>query len=136
MGLAKKHTAQIEIPGEPGQWMRLRSLTHIEDADAHAVKTAASIALMRDLDGVTVPIPATPPAPDPLAGHDVPTVLAGITEWSYEGEVDAAELDPQTAEWAAREIVRLTHPSEVELGKDSSRSTAISEDPVPLRRSG
>lgn len=58
----------------------------------------------------TARTPETPTtAVDPLAGYDLGTVLnLGIAAWSYEDGVSPftiAQLDPETAEWAARLIV-------------------------------
>lgn len=56
--------------------------------------------------------------PDPLAGLDAYTVLcAGIVAWSYEDEVTPENirlLDPETATWAAAEIVALKSKSDLE----------------------
>lgn len=80
--------------------------------------------------------PAAEPKRDPLAGRDIATILRyGVVGWSYEeGEGEPipvqpetiAMLDPQTATWAAREIM-LLEESDVRL-KGSSPSTAISPE--------
>jgi len=125
MALVKKHAAWVEIPHESGQRLQLRSLNHKEDAEAEAEKRAGAIKLMRDLADVTLPAieRSAAAAVDLLNTHDRAMVLrCAVVAWTYEGDVDTDELDPKTADWAAREILKLTHPSEDDLGKDSSSS--------------
>ena len=139
MAVVKKHANWVEIPHEPGERLQLRSLSHTEDAEAEAETTAHSIELMRALADVPLPVIERPAArtADLLNTHERATVLRfAVVAWTYEGEVDTDGLDPKTADWAAREILKLTHPSEDDLGKGSSRSTATSADPDSPPRNG
>jgi hypothetical protein len=52
---------------------------------------------------------------DPLVTHDIMTLLEhGILTWTVDEEPSPAafeELEPELAEWLAREILRLTKPA-------------------------
>lgn len=131
-------SGSIEIPHEPGQWMRFRLVPYAVLAEARAKKMEDGIRLAKVLDGIKLDLAEIQKAAtaasvddDPAARYDRATLLrAGIAAWSYEGAVDGDDLDERTAEWAAREIVRLAFPTEKDLGKGSSPSTGTSPTPA------
>ena len=137
MALTKGVTRKVEIPHEPDQWVQLRMLTYRQLAEARWVKLDDLFTVMRGLKDIALPQQDGQAVVDPLAGYDIGVLLRyGIVAWSYGETVTPDELDDRTAQWAAREIVALAVPDEAAVGKASSPSTAISADPVPLRRSG
>ena len=137
MALTKGVTRKVEIPHEPDQWVQLRMLTYRQLAEARRVKLDDLFTVMRGLKDIALPQQDGQAVVDPLAGYDIGVLLRyGIVAWSYGETVTPDELDYRTAQWAAREIVALAVPDEAAVGKASSPSTAISADPVPLRRSG
>jgi len=137
MALTKGVTRKVEIPHEPDQWVQLRMLTYRQLAEARRVKLDDLFTVMRGLKDIALPQQDGQAVVDPLAGYDIGVLLRyGIVAWSYGETVTPDELDDRTAQWAAREIVALAVPDEAAVGKASSPSTAISADPVPLRRSG
>ena len=137
MALTKGVTRKVEIPHEEGAWLELRQLNYRQLAEARRVKLDDLFTVMRGLKDIALPQQDGQAVADPLAGYDVGVLLRyGIVAWSYGETVTPDELDDRTAQWAAREIVAMAVPDEAAVGKASSRSTAISADPVPLRRSG
>ena len=137
MALTKGVTRKVEIPHEPDQWVQLRMLTYRQLAEARRVKLDDLFTVMRGLKDIALPQQDGQAVADPLAGYDVGVLLRyGIVAWSYGETVTPDELDDRTAQWAAREILAMAVPDEAAVGKASSPSTAISADPVPLRRSG
>lgn len=67
---------------------------------------------------------------DPLDDYDQGTVLRhGVIAWSYRDPVtpeNVADLDPTTAEWAAREICRLSDPQRTEEERLNGSSPSTS----------
>jgi hypothetical protein len=133
MGLAGT-TKKLEIPGDVGQFLTIRQLNWVQLAEAKEARveqmTRAMVRLASVKDLLPAPAAVAPSAEmieasqDPEAMHDKLTLLSyGVTAWTYEGPVDVERFDERTAEWAAREILAISIPSEVELGKGSSSST-------------
>ena len=162
MALTKGITRKVEIPHEEGAWLELRQLNYRQLAEARRVKLDELFVVMKGTKDIALPGETeemrelkkraqTDPAAAAelerreakakedalLGGYDIGVLLRhGIVAWSYGETVTPDELDERTAQWAAREIVALSVPDEAAVGKASSPSTAISADPVPLRRSG
>lgn len=115
VALVKNLSTTLQIPGEDGEWVKIRRLSYLELQNAREIRTRAVFANMREMGGEvmrelrsadTEAVEAA--ASDPLNDYDVATLLkAGITEWSYPDAIEhpARQLDPATAEWAAREIL-------------------------------
>ena len=137
MALTRGVTRKVEIPHEEGAWMELRQLNYRQLTAARRAKLDDTLGLLRAMQDLTLPQPDGLQQADPLVSYDVGVLLHhGIVAWSYGDEVTPDELDERTANWAAREVLAMSVPDEAAVGKASSRSTAISAEPVPLRRSG
>jgi hypothetical protein len=127
----------LEVPADPGQTVTIRKLTGLEvDAaqEAHlkgivAGKSARgwSAAFQRVLNKSVSATDEDARAvlADPLTGYDRITIVrAGLVAWSYpqpvSGEPDAvADLDDDTLEWLAREILKLTKPRLFQTGAEA-----------------
>lgn len=160
-------TRTADVPGEPGQWMKFRMLSFLEQEEAGVqgyIGMMRTVERMQEVEGPITRIfeavekakqrlaeeadeeksdesaeeasePADPEVEealaeaedDPLKGMDVMTVLRfGIMAWSYERPVDEASirlLDPDTAAWAAKQIVGIHTKDELE--KSSAPSTQL-----------
>lgn len=123
--LTRNITRRVPIPHEPGQWMELRRLSWTQLDQAKRARSDAAMKnladqpgevreLMRDTASVRSAVVEV--ERDPLAEYDVATLLAlGIHAWSYDEPPIAehfADLDPVTADWAAREILAPTQRTE------------------------
>jgi hypothetical protein len=117
---------RVDIPHEPGQWMRFRQLTwgqRLKAAEAAQVRAMDTqrreleVARLVYGDSMNEKIQeardaraerVTNEEPDVLTQYDAATVVdCGIAEWSYDGKPDRAseKIDAFTTEWAAREIL-------------------------------
>jgi len=131
-------TEKVEIPDEPGEWMRFRALSWGQRQQAREIaKTRAmdeakrTMDLMRLMAGEDADINAAvdearakraakvdpdedESEPDVLGQYDPATVVDyGIAEWSYTERKTkpSDQLSPETVEWAARQIMeRNTRP--------------------------
>ncbi len=124
--LTSKHTKQIEIPHEPGEWLKVRQLSGRALDEAREERSRRVLAnaramgaeVMLAFQDVERPASTEPAEPDPLADYDVDTVLrCGIIAWSYQEKVKPetiADLDEQTRDWAAREILAMCQRSEAD----------------------
>jgi len=127
-------TERIPIPHEPGEWMRFQMLSYLTLDKSRKVRMAELTAETATLSKETIAqireeLAAAKNAPvikaEPIQKHDRATLLRhGIAEWSYEGAVDAEDLDDRTADWAAREILALSEPTDDDLKKGSLRAIA------------
>lgn len=121
--LTSKITKTLDVPGEPGEHITIRRLSGkaIEEARREFSRSIFTIYSAEMIERMQ----AKPSDPDeaateasPLAGYDVATVLrCGITAWSYSKrptpeQID--DLDEQTREWAATEILALGRETEAE----------------------
>lgn len=118
--ITSKITRKLDIPGEEGEWIKIRMLSGAmlemaEDARTKAVfesiKAAGGeafreVAISREeRDDIVQKVT------DPLNDYDIGMVLRfGIVEWSYPEKVSKAvdDLDADTRKWAAREILAFT----------------------------
>lgn len=121
MALVRNMTTREEIPHEPGEWMELRRLSYAQLREAAEARSRQVMATARDLGPAFMRELRSLPsetqeavqtaAADPLNDYDLGLLLRhGIVAWSYPEPVPldpAAELDPETAEWAGRAILRL-----------------------------
>lgn len=141
-------TARVEIPGEPGEWMEFRQLGWHALAEAQKVRRRdafdAQKEMGKDLFKMMQEIRAemgdqadqADQAVDVLQSYDLETLLRlGIMAWSYSEPVteDTIKLlDPQTAEWAGRQIVgeRVSE----EQRKNSSGSSTEPSSVVELHQ--
>lgn len=117
--LTKNITRRLAIPHEEGQWMELRRLswTQLDSARRDRTNTALK-QLAEQPDDVKELMRSTTAqrqavaeaAVDPLAEYHMATLLElGIYAWSYDEPVTSeniADLDSETAQWAALEIVK------------------------------
>jgi hypothetical protein len=128
--LASKIKRRVSVPHEPGEWFDIRALGGRALDEARRVRMLANFAtlqamghdILTSMQTAAVDDTVARADPDPLAAYDVDTVLrSGITAWSYDAKVNPAnigELDEQTREWAAREIVALCGETEAERKND------------------
>lgn len=121
------YSAQIDIPNEPGQWMKFRWLNSRRIAECVEQRQIDALERMKALgsDGLALIREAAASnkdkennpvvVADPVDSFDQELLLKyGIAEWSYAAKDIAAELssddgglDPKTAKWAVREILKL-----------------------------
>ncbi len=143
MAIVRQYVKQLDIPDEPGAWVKVRPLAWVEIQEATSKAYRESMQAAAELGEIQQKILDTSPEAkaaaqerfdsDPLARYDQLTVLlGGLVGWSYTDEdgqpLEVSEeniklLDPDTAYWAACEIVGL-HTKEA-LGNSSSPSTEL-----------
>lgn len=128
--LVSRNAREVPIPHEAGEWLKLRPLSwkQLDDArkarQREAVKSSVEMTremgpeLMAQIRSARTDAPAETAPGDPLDAYDRATLLRlGIVGWSYEEPVSAEaidDLDEETAEWAARELIRPTTRTEDE----------------------
>ncbi len=128
----------VEVPGDPTQTVTYRKLTglEVEQAQSEHLKGIIagrsargwSAAFQRVLAKGATDADAAAVVADPLTGYDrLAIVRAGLVDWSYPLPVQSqsitrtgdtvmsavdyvADLDDETLEWLAREILKLTKP--------------------------
>ena len=122
-------SAEIEIPNEPGQWMKFRRLNARRIAECTEKRQMDSMQRMKALgkegmelirDAAGSRKDASPS--DPVDSYDRDLLLKyGIVAWSYDApltELDSKDegLDAATSAWAAKEILRFNNllPEEAE----------------------
>ena len=134
MALRSTITKRIEVPGELDQYIEIRMLSWLtlNEARRERLKEVAGmreiIAMYREVaqNGSAIETAKAEAAKDPFQQYDPLTLLKhGLVAWSYGAKVDVTEFDEKTAEWAAREILAYTLPSEQESKTPSSLSTGI-----------
>ena len=117
--LTRNITRRLSIPHEGGQWMELRRLswTQLDSAKRDRTNTALKQLAEQPADVKELMSSAraqrqavAEAAVDPLAEYQMGTLLElGIHAWSYDEPPtpeNIADLDQETAEWAALEIVK------------------------------
>src|SRR5215203_2914045 len=120
-------TVKRDIPHEPGEWMTFKLLSWRSLEEARALRQTAALRsfqgvadVVRELQSARTPevAGAAVEVPDPTSSFDRATLLVrGIHAWSYDAPLTPAaldDLDEQTAEWAAKEIVSLHSRTEEE----------------------
>ncbi len=130
---------RLDVPGEPGEWVEIRKLSHKALAQAAQARSETGLAAMRALgsdlllalqQARTAAPDDSAAATDAAAGYDRDVVLQrGVVRWSYGVPVapDAlADLDEATARWLASEIVgrSLAPPSAESVGNATAPSPA------------
>lgn len=121
------------MPHEPEQWMDFQMLSWLTLEKSRKIRfpelqqeaaslTKETIAAAREQIAAQQGNGAT--KIDRLIGHDKLTLLKhGIAAWSYGDAITPEDLDVRTADWAAREIINFSEPSDDDLKKESSRAT-------------
>lgn len=114
----------LPIPGRPGEWMRFRALGGSALRASREEKTRRTLGDMRAMGGEVVrqiqemnrEEAAATLAADPLAQHEIDVLLSGgIVAWSLDEKINPrniADLPEDVQEWAAREILQLSLPTE------------------------
>lgn len=137
MALVGKVTQRVAIPHETGEWMELRDLSWDTLQKARQRKStqvlenmrAMGAEMLRELQQTDEGAVREQAEKDVLAVYDQETVLRfGIAAWSYDAQVSPetiAQLDEDTAAWAARAILTLRQRSEEEQLGNSSPSTSL-----------
>lgn len=124
MGLVTGITRRVEVPNEPDAWMKLAMLSAVQLDIARQARFVALAKQLKALEGVTLPSSAQA-VTDPLTSYDRQLLLKmGVLAWSYGDTVDPDNLDERTAEWAAREVLRLAVPEQDEVFTRPSLSIA------------
>lgn len=142
---ASKITKVVPLPSDPSVAVTIRKLSWLQLDDTQRMSQQKSRRDIRDLGGIdeftklmksvqaekTESVDAEKPAPDPLASHDMQTVLVcGVKAWSVAEPVNKdtlSDLGPDDAEFLAREILSMSLPSktlETDRKNDESPSTA------------
>lgn len=146
MGLTTNVTQRVEIPHEPGEWMEFKKLSRRQLEDAERTRRLESYEELRVMGGELYEAlvrgnreqvmqqagvdeaEVAAAQRDPLTRYDTFTLLRhGIKAWSYDATLsDAAraELDDETAEWAAREILKFSRPQLFEDEEDEQSGNA------------
>ena len=112
-------TKRLEIPHEPGQWMEFRRLRRHELEEARRVSLRETMARAAELPAAVIESArqarlqqdSPPVEPSPRAAYDDDTLIKyGLVAWSYDAPCDdayKADLDDETAEWAAQSIFEM-----------------------------
>lgn len=133
MALVRGQTTRLDIPGEPGEWVEIKKLPWglldgAREARTNAVIERAKLmgsemmASLRDIKTADA-------TPDPLNDYDRGFLLRhAVQAWSYDAELpDGVEdLDEDTAEWLAREIVAFNRRQRTEAERLDAMSPSIS----------
>ena len=134
MALAGRISEQIPVPGEPGEWIKVKDLTfgelrasieerlrkrnaylrenldvmtRVEEAQARIASATATEADRAEV--AEAETEAAKAEADPLAAHDIDTLLrVGLAAWSYQADLDWTQLDVATARFAAIEVLRFS----------------------------
>ena len=125
MGLVKGIVRRLEVPGEDGAHITVKMLSWLELDRSRRARLEALAGQLRLISGVQLPqTDAAVTEADPLTAYDRATLLAcGVTEWTYGDPVDTTLLDERTAEWASRQILELSVPTEKAAKPPASPST-------------
>lgn len=152
MAFVDAFAQQLDVPGEPGEWMQLRPLSFIElelaerasyingmkligqmgdvretIAMVESIRQDSADASTKGDEAEAVSVAIAEAEQDVLQGLDQLTVLrTGIMNWSYGRPVDETSirlLDHETARWAAEKIVGLRKKADLE--KASPPSTQL-----------
>jgi hypothetical protein len=108
-------TKQVDLPHEPGQWIKVRLLGYAALTEAREARSLQAIRKAREMGAELMnSLPDRAPRenaapPDPLNDYDMPTLLrAGIVEWSYDAKAtreNIDSLDEKTARLVALALV-------------------------------
>lgn len=141
---ASKITKVVPLPSDPSVAVTIRKLSWLQRQDAQRESQKRSRQDIRDVGGIeefkkllsavqsdAPETPAEPTTPDPLATHDLLTVLVcGVKAWSVPEPVNKdtlSDLSADDAEFLAREVLALSLPPatlEVDRKNAESPSTA------------
>lgn len=139
MALVSSICQKTTIPHEPTEHMVLRKLSWRQLEKAAEIRSEKSATRMKNLGGDVLTALNTANGADgaeemkkaqadPLNTYDRGTLLEfGIASWSYPTDCtkEAKEnLDDETADWAAREIVKLSKPEKTAEQQEADRKNA------------
>lgn len=134
--LTSRIVKQVDIPGEEGEWLKLRMLSGKKLEEAREVQVDRQLAIFRKMGregveaikGMTVEQAEATLKADPLAEYDIDVLLrSGILAWSYREEDGTPikvtpqaieELDEPVRKWAAGELLRMSLPTEDDSKND------------------
>lgn len=110
--IVKNITKRCDIPHEQGEWMVFRRLSWKQLEEASDISSDASFERIKKMGPeIMAAFTKDIKAQESGAAYDRTTVLhKGIVKWSYEDEVNSANidaLDETTAAWAFGEILSL-----------------------------
>lgn len=143
---ASRRQKTLEVPNDPGQTITIKALPrrHLEaSARASQLDSLEQLKQFGDLlemqkaiEAIRTPDDKAPDQapvdrageseesalPDPLNNYDRHTLIKpAVVAWSYPEEITddtLADLDEDTEEWLAREVLRLSKPSLFETEAD------------------
>jgi len=138
VGLVNGLTRTLPVPHEPGETVTFRYLSALQFQEAADAKASAAVRKMREMGGdllkgiqearSDIPASIATAFADPLDSYDAAALLRlGIAAWTYAeppGENPFAQIDPKTAEWAARAIATLGERTEEDRLNASSSFTS------------
>lgn len=115
-------TKRLDVPNDPGEWIELRAVGGRRLREAAAQKSRDALLQVRAAGGEIAELwqknakdtDTDTAKKDVLNTYDALTVCyVGIVGWSYEEKVKPAtidDLDSDTQDWAARQILELSLP--------------------------
>jgi hypothetical protein len=128
--LTSKITKTLTVPDETGS-ITIRKLSHHQLMQAIDAKRDAALAMMRKLEGVTLPqTDGTVDADAPENKYDRMTVLRhGVTAWSYDipPEQGVEDLDEESAIWLFSEIIAFSVRSAADVKASANGSQPTSD---------
>ncbi len=123
---ASRITQAHPLPSDPTVIVTIRKLSWLQRQDAKKQSSRASVATLKDMGPEMVAhftaaekaAEAVPVTVDPLATHDMLTVLiCGVKSWTVPEAVNKdtlSDLEPDDAEFLARAILTLSLPAEAD----------------------
>lgn len=120
-----KSTYMLSVPSSPGDTITIRKLAPKHLAKAQQASQAAAVEAIKALGGANAikeirglsekEADVAVAISDPLASYDRTSLMvSGVIDWSFDEPLTPTsleDLDEETADWLAREILRLTKPS-------------------------
>lgn len=128
-------TQRLQVPHDPDQAVTIRKLAprHLDAAAVESYRQSlertnlmggmSAIQTIRALtaetpkaeaDGAAAAVAAATPAADPLSGYDRATLVAkSLVDWTYDAPTtmeSVLDLDEETLDFLAREVLRLSLP--------------------------
>jgi hypothetical protein len=135
MGLVRGQTRRLDIPDEPGEWVEIKKLPWGLLEGARQKRTDAVIEHARRMGAEMFEMlrgaqTAQSAPTDPTNEYDRGFLLErAVAAWSYDAELPGGveDLDEETAEWLAGEIVAFNsrRRTEAEQLDGTSPSTSL-----------
>ena len=116
-------TKVLNVPHDPGQTVTIRKLApkHLDVAKRasfrQTIETMREVgaSLIKEIQGLSSETVQAAAKNDPLMVFDrVELIAAAVTGWTYDVPLEREHfenLDEETQDWLAREVLRLTRPA-------------------------